>query len=100
MHADHPLVGTWVVANELSSIEFRIRATPRGFRVNASDSNDGEQFVVSDTRWAAGVLRFRVFVPSSKTQAEHTFRLRRDGTIEDRFTALYVDKLVRKASVR
>jgi hypothetical protein len=96
LHADHPLIGTWVVADDSSSIEFQIRPAPRGFEVLASDSNDGEKFVVSNVRWDGRALRFELLVPSNGTRAEHCFRARPDGSIEDRFTARYIDVLVRK----
>lgn len=96
LHADHPLVGTWVVADEMSSIEFRIEPIRGGFRVSASDSYDGEEFVVSDTKWDGKALHFALLVPSNGTRAEHRIRVRSDGTLEDRFTAHYVDVLVRK----
>jgi hypothetical protein len=96
--ADHPLVGTWIVADGSSSIEFQIRAARQGFEVSASDSADGEEFVVSDVRWDGRALRFELLVPSNGTRAEHCFRLGADGAIEDRFTARYIDVLVRKPS--
>lgn len=98
LHADHPLVGTWVVAGDDSSIEFRVKAVRGGFAVAAADSCDGEKFIVSDVRWDGEVLRFAVLVPSNETRAEHCFRVRRDGSIEDRFTAQYTDTLVRKSA--
>jgi hypothetical protein len=98
LHADHPLIGTWIVAGDVSSIEFQIRAARQGFEVLASDSDDGEEFVVSDVRWDGRSLRFELLVPSNGTRAEHCFRARPDGSIEDSFTARYIDLLVRKPS--
>ncbi len=98
LHADHPLIGIWVVADDSSSIEFRIRPGRQGFDVAASDSYDGEEFVVSEVHWDGRALRFELLVPSNGTRAEHCFRTRPDGSIEDRFTARYIDVLVRKPS--
>lgn len=98
LHADHPLIGTWVVADDSSSIEFQIRPKRQGFEVAASDSFDGEEFVVSEVHWDGRALRFELLVPSNGTRAEHCFRARADGSIEDRFTARYIDVLIRKPS--
>lgn len=99
LHADHPLVGTWVVANDGSSIEFKIGASARGFTVSARDSHDGAEYVVDNGRWDGAALRFNLWVPSNGTRVELRIRLREDGTLEDNFTAQYVDVLVRKDAI-
>ena len=96
LRADHPLVGSWVVADRLSSVEFRITATASGFAVAARDTSDGEVFQVDGVRREGHALRFTVRVPSNGTRVEHALRVRRDGTLEDEYTARYTDVLVRK----
>ncbi len=98
LHADHPLIGTWVVADDLSNIEFQIKPKRGGFAVSAVDGFDGEQFLVSEVHWDGQALRFTVLVPSNGTRAEHCVRVRRDGSLEDRFTARYIDTLIRKST--
>jgi hypothetical protein len=96
LRTDHPLVGTWVVAHEASNIEFTISARPKSFAVRARDSSDGELYVVENVNWDGQALSFKLLVPSNGTRVQHRMRTNRDGTLEDVFTASYVDVLVRR----
>jgi hypothetical protein len=95
LHADHPFVGQWIVEGEQGGVEYSIAATAQGFRVTGVDQRDGEVLDVSNARWADGALCFSVHVRSKGYRVEHVLRLRDDGTVEDRFTATFVDVLTR-----
>lgn len=95
LFADHPLVGRWVVANDGSTIEFKVAAVSRGFAVTARDSDDGEVYPIESVRWDGTALLFNLFVPSNGTRVEHRFSVRPDGALHDAFTGHYSDVLVR-----
>ena len=96
LFADHPLVGSWVVANDGSSIQFDIAATGSGFAVAAFDTDDGERYVVDAVRWDGRALCFNLFVPSNGTRLSHRMKVRPGGVIDDAFAGTYLDTLVRK----
>lgn len=58
------LIGTWETCDEDSRIVLEISETKRGFKVRAFDKNDGEEFVVSGTRWDGKALIFQTYVRS------------------------------------
>jgi hypothetical protein len=99
LHADHPLVGIWVVADDdPSGIEFEVSPVRSGFAVAAHDPEDGERFVITGVSWDGTDLQFKLVVPSNGTRVEHCFRVQPDGTIEDTFTARYISTLRRKTA--
>jgi len=60
------LVGRWEPADESSAVVLEILRTARGLKVRAFNQDDGEEYIVSKTKWNGKNLRFEITVPSNK----------------------------------
>ena len=64
---DHPLIGTWITAEEDSDVAFVFRAPGSEFHVTGFCRSDGEP------------LSFAARFPSTDTYTKNVFRVRPDG---------------------
>lgn len=82
----HPLVGTWITADEDSDSAFVVNVTRGRFVVSGFCRSDSEKFRISNTTWDGHVLSFESFMPSTRTKATHSFAMRSDGRIDHQLT--------------
>lgn len=79
VHADHPLVGTWITESEDSDVAFTISVRDGAFAVEGFCRIDGEAFEISELEWDGAALTFRARMPSTDTVTKNRFRIRADG---------------------
>jgi len=65
------LVGRWETWDQDSQVIYEIVKRGLGLKIRAFDKNDGEEFVVSKTKWDRRSLTFEIYVPSTKYQTRN-----------------------------
>lgn len=80
--ANHPLIGTWVTAEEDSNVAFTFSLKNNKFGVTGLCRSDGEEFEITRVRWDGRALSFIARMPSTDTITKNVFRIRPDGTAE------------------
>jgi hypothetical protein len=65
------LIGTWETWDEDSRVVYDINKVTRGLKVRAFDKNDGEEYVVTKTKWDGRSLSFEICVPSTKYRTKN-----------------------------
>jgi hypothetical protein len=75
---NHPLIGTWISADESTSAEYKIELSGESFVVSGRDQETKEEFIISDVSWDGSKLRFHTLMRSTKHAARHAVRIGRD----------------------
>lgn len=87
----HTLVGTWASADEFdSNVEYIISSKGDGFAVRVSDSYDGEEADVFETKWDGEVLTFATHWNSTGRFSRCRFLAQSKDHVDSTYT--YTDK--------
>ena len=90
--ADHPLIGTWVTAEEDSNAAFVVGVLDGRFVVSGFCQSDGEAFLIRHVTWNGEALSFEAEMPSTGHVAQNRFRMRPDGCADLELTLYEVWK--------
>lgn len=96
------LVGSWVHLAPWGSDDYLAEYTVslRNGRpvVSAVDLSDGERFRISEVSWGGTWLRFKSKMPSTGRIGLNEVKLKRNGSMQARFTFTVVEEMQRGAT--
>ncbi len=94
----HPLVGTWVSADEFASdVEYLISAKGDGLTVRAINKNDSEEADIFEIQWDGEILTFAAHWNSTGRFARCRFLLQSQDLVDFTYTYTDSDVLHRKS---
>ncbi len=90
------LIGTWIHKDDL--VEYTVSYSKTGFSVKGIDTNDGEEFCISDIHWDGEGLHFTSLMPSTGYTLKHIFRTTKEQELVHTFTC--IEKWTKKLSMQ
>jgi hypothetical protein len=89
--------GRWVHAAPYDSDDYwaiyEVLGTADNPIVKAHDTQDGENFEITNITWDGEVLKFESLMPSTGRRGVNKFRFLEDGMIESEFTFTVIEKM-------